>query len=299
MQRRDFLKSALVTAGAIGAGSVARTAAADETSSQGKPQAVLKLSSQEWIVPGKSLKEKVANIVAYGGQGIELGSHDLEKRHKEVEEALAGTDIKISAICAADGPYIVPDKVQQRKAIDNAKRILKAAGELGSTGVIMVPAFNDAKDQLRGKEGSELLISLLQELGEYAVSVKSRMLMEPLNRGEAWFMRQLAHASSVCRDVNSAGICMMGDFYHMRIEETSDMGAFISGGKYVHHVHLASKKRNMPGQDERSFVDGFRGLKMIGYQDYCSLECGCIGEKTTEIPKAFAFLKKQWEAATI
>src|SRR4051812_39731730 len=92
MQRRDFLKSALVTAGAIGAGSVARTVAADETSSQDKPKAVLKLSSQEWIVPGKSLKEKVANIVAYGGQGIELGSHDLEKRHKEVEEALAGTD---------------------------------------------------------------------------------------------------------------------------------------------------------------------------------------------------------------
>ena len=32
----------------------------------------------------------------------------------------------------------------------------------------------------------------------------------------------------------------MGDFYHMFIEETSDLGAFISGGSRVHHVHLAS-----------------------------------------------------------
>jgi sugar phosphate isomerase/epimerase len=123
------------------------------------------------------------------------------------------------------------------------------------------------------------------------------MMMEPLNRGEAWFLRQLADAASICRDVNSPGIGMMGDFYHMRIEETSDCAAFLSAGKYVHHVHLASRARNLPGQDERSFIDGFRGLKMIGYHDFCSLECGCIGDPEIEIPKSFAFLKRQWSEA--
>ena len=85
----------------------------------------------------------------------------------------------------------------------------------------------------------------------------------------------------------------------MNIEETSDMGAFISAGKYLHHVHLASGKRNLPGQDARSFVDGFRGLTMIGFTDYCSFECGCKGDPEVEIPKSFALLRQQWEEATV
>lgn len=88
---------------------------------------------------------------------------------------------------------------------------------------------------------------------------------------------------------------MMGDFYHMHIEETSDLGAFISAGKYLHHVHLASRARNLPGQDERSFRDGFQGLKYIGFQDFCSLECGVKGDREAEIPKAVRFLREQWK----
>ena len=92
---------------------------------------------------------------------------------------------------------------------------------------------------------------------------------------------------------------MMCDFYHMYFEETSDQGAFLSGGKYLRHVHLGSIKRKLPGQDARSFVDGFVGLKRIGYQGCVSLECGCIGDKNVEIPKSFRFLEKQWAEATI
>jgi sugar phosphate isomerase/epimerase len=291
-----FLKSAVV-AGAVA--TLPSAAFAEESGSTPQEKAVLKLSSQESRLPGRNLKEKVENLAKYGGIGIELHSPNLENRIKEAQDAIAGTEVKISAICAADGPYIVSDEAQRRKAIDNAKRLLTAAGELGSTGVIMVPAFNDAKNVVMGKEGRAILIDVLKELGEHAVQAKSRMMLEPLNRGEAWFLRQLADAASICRDVNSPGIMMMGDFYHMRIEETSDMGGFVSAGKYLHHVHLASRKRVMPGQDERSFVDGFRGLKMIGYKDYCSLECGCEGKPEEEIAKSFSFLKRQWEEAVV
>jgi len=99
--------------------------------------------------------------------------------------------------------------------------------------------------------------------------------------------------------VNHPGVMMMGDFYHMAKEETSDLGAFISAGKYLHHVHLASRTRKLPGQDERSFVEGFRGLKMIGFQDYCSFECGVEGDREVEIPKSVKFLREQWQMAVV
>jgi len=85
----------------------------------------------------------------------------------------------------------------------------------------------------------------------------------------------------------------------MYIEETSDLGAFISAGSLLHHVHLASRIRVLPGQDERQFVDGFLGLKWIGYQDYCSFECGVKGNREVEIPNSMAFLRDQWAKAEL
>jgi sugar phosphate isomerase/epimerase len=260
-------------------------------------RAVLKLSSQAGRIPGESLRDKVLRLADWGGAGIELDG-GFAGQMNEIRDALKGTNVRVSAICAGYFALIDPKKEERDKGKKRLKEMCGPAGEIGSTGIIMVPAFND-HPQLHPKEAREVLVDLLPEIGEHAHKCGTRILMEPLNRGEAFFLRMLADAASICRDVNSPGIAMMGDFYHMCIEETSDMGAFLSAGEYLHHVHLASRTRKLPGQDERSFVDGFRGLKMIGYRDYCSLECGCRGEPETEIPKSFRFLEEQWEQAAV
>jgi len=62
----------------------------------------------------------------------------------------------------------------------------------------------------------------------------------------------------------------------------------VSGGKYVHNVHMASRKtRSMPTEDEGdNYVEGFRGLKAIGYQDFVSFECGCKGDRAKVLADA-------------
>jgi sugar phosphate isomerase/epimerase len=235
----------------------------------------------------------------WGLDGLEVWGGGLPGRVKEIQDALKGTRVKISAICAGYKGVVISDQKSVRdEAVKSMKEILVAAGELGSTGLITVPAFN-GQTKLDHVKGREILVDLLPELGDAAQKAGTRILLEPLNRGEAWFLRLLADAAAICRDVNHPAVCLMGDFYHMGIEETSDLGAFLSAGKYLHHVHLASRKRNLPGQDERSYVEGFKGLKWIGYQGYCSFECGVIGNRDVEIPKSVAFLKDQWEKAVI
>jgi len=293
MNRRDFVFK-LPVAGVGLAISAKGAGAAPE-----KPKAALKVSSQEGIIPGASLREKVQKMDKWGFDGLEVWGGGLPGRVKEITGALKGTRITMSAICAGyRGVLISEDKNVRDEAVKTMKEILPAAGELGSTGLIVVPAFNN-QTKLNHVEGRKILVEILPELGEAAQKAGTRILLEPLNRGEAWFLRMLADAAAICRDVNHPAVCMMGDFYHMGIEETSDLGAFISAGKYLHHVHLASRRRNLPGQDERSFVDGFKGLKWVGYQDYCSLECGVVGDKEVEIPKSVVFLRSEWRKAVL
>jgi sugar phosphate isomerase/epimerase len=263
----------LMTLGAMGAAALAIDVPAE--AKEKMPKSQLKVSSQEGIVPGKDLPEKLAQIKA----------------------ALANSKIKPSAICAGfEGALASDDEAVRQKCRESMKAILVSAGELGSTGLIFVPAFN-GQTKLDHVEARKVVLDQLPELAEFAVQHNTRLLLEPLNRKETWLVRLVADAASICRDANHPGACVMGDFYHMYIEETSDMGAFISAGPMLHHVHLASIKRNLPGQDERDYTNGFKGLKMIGYQDFCSFECGVIGDRDVEIPKSVKFLRDQWEKA--
>jgi sugar phosphate isomerase/epimerase len=301
INRRGFFLTGAATA--AGATFLSDPVLAKDRKAESKGYAVqtvvLKLSSQPGIIPGKDLAEKLATMEAWGFDGVELGG-DIVGSEKKVADALKNTRLKPSAVCGVRGTNngdMVSEMVAKRApAVEDIKRGLTSAGELGCTGVIYVPAFN-GQTKLGNQEIRKILVDTLPALGEHAQKCGTRLLLEPLNRKEAYFLRQVADAAAIARDCRSPGIGIMGDFYHMCSEETSDLGAFISGGPLVHHVHLASRIRVLPGQDERQFVDGFKGLKWIGYQDYCSFECGVKGDPRKEIPKSMTFLREQWARA--
>ena len=261
----------------------------------------LNISFQEGVAYGNSLNEKLDFCEANGVVGLEPGGGGLAKRVDEFKKALSGRKVKISAICAGfSGVPMSDDPKVRRQAIDSIKEIVTAAGELGSTGVIMVPAFN-GQTKMGNQEGRKIMVEeVLPELGEHAVKCGTHVILEPLNRGEAYFLRQVEDGAAICKDVNNPGVALMGDFWHMTWEETSDFAAFVSGAKWLWHVHMASrKKRRIPGEDgdADNYIDGFRGLKAIGYQHYVSFECGCGGDRKTLLENACKLLREQWEQA--
>ena len=137
-------------------------------------------------------------------------------------------------------------------------------------------------------------------MGEYAVKCGTTVILEPLNRGECFYMRLVADGAAIARDAQSEGVKCMGDFWHMK-EETSDYAALMSAGtKYLQHIHIASRaNRCNPGEDGDvdNYVDGFRALKEMGYDKYISFECGNIGDPTVVIPAAVELIKNQWNQA--
>ena len=262
----------------------------------------LNLSLQEGLTPGDNLQQKLDFMEANGVVGIELGGGNLSGRVGEIKQALKGRNIKVSAICAGFKGFILSENPEIRKqCMDTMKEIIAAAGEVGSTGVIIVPAFNNQVPVLpHTMETRNFLCEQFTEMGNYAAEHGTTVIFEPLNRRECFYLRQVADAASICRDINNKGVRCMGDFWHMTWEETSDMGAFISGGEYLQHVHVASRKRrSMPGEDGEAdnYINGFKGLKMIGYKNYVSFECGCQGDRKVVLPAAVKLLREQWEKA--
>ena len=301
--RRDFIKTSLVGTALLSAGGLSHIKAAtpvkkDKLSTKAK----LNLSFQEGIPPGKNLNEKLDFMEKHGVVGFEPGGRGLKNRAKEIQSALKGRNIKVSAICAGfDGFILSTDPAIRKQCRNTMEEIIAAAGELGSTGVIIVPAFNNQVPVMpHTQETRDFLCEQFNEMGNFAHQHGTTVIFEPLNRKEAFYLRQVGDAASICRDINNPGVRCMGDFWHMTWEENSDMGAFISAGEYLQHVHIASRKRrSMPGEDGAAdnYVNGFRGLKMIGYDKYISFECGCQGNRNTVVPAALELLRKQWNEA--
>ena len=267
MNRKEFLQASLAGAAAV---AVASTPLDLVAAPKKKGKAELRLSFQEGIAPGKSLEEKLDYMENLGIVGFEPGGGNLANRVNEINQALRGRNIKVSAICAGFKGFILAEDPKVKAEFDSTMRdIIAAAGEIGSTGVIMVPAFNGQKPcKPHTLETRAYLCEQMHELGEYALKHNTTVILEPLNRRECHYMRQVADAAAICRDSKSAGVKCMGDFWHMQ-EETSDYAAFLAAGpEYLQHVHVASRgTRKMPGEDGvvDNYIDGFRALKERNY----------------------------------
>lgn len=299
MNRRDFLKSNVL--GAAGVALAASPLAAMTSCSPKKEDVELKLSFQEKTAPGESLNERFDYMENLGIVGFEPGGRNLAARVNEFQQALRGRNIKVSAICAGFEGFILAEDPAVKAQFDSTMRdIIAAAGELGSTGVIMVPAFNrQTPVKPHTLETREYLCEQMHELGEYALKHNTTVILEPLNRREANYLRLVSDAAAICRDSKSAGVMCMGDFWHMQ-EETSDYAAFISAGQYLQHVHVASRgNRKMPGEDGEldNYIDGMRALKEMKYDKYISFECGTNGDRNVTVPAAVELLRAQWKLA--
>ena len=84
----------------LGRRDMAPAAAEPETDVAPPQKAVLRLSSQEWIVPGKSVREKADKILRWGGCGLEFGLHDV-KQAEQIRKDLEGSGISPAAFAGA------------------------------------------------------------------------------------------------------------------------------------------------------------------------------------------------------
>ena len=143
IDRRKFIQTTLAGTAALAIGGSNTVASASPMKDKASSKAKLNISFQEGTAPGANLKEKFDFMEAHGVEGFEPHGKPLLARKQEFKEALKGRNIKVSAVCAGfDGFILSTDPAIRKQCRDTMEQLIIAAGEFGSTGVIIVPAFN-------------------------------------------------------------------------------------------------------------------------------------------------------------
>jgi len=259
----------------------------------------MKLACQENMVPGGTLEEKVANLERFGYQGLEVWGSGLPDRVPDINRALRGSSIKVSTICAGyRGAWLEAAREQRELAINDSKDLLSAGADLGAVGMIMVPIFGSPRlpdlspYRTAVQLERDLLLTLLDDVGQHAARVECAVLVEPLNRYETHFLNRLEQATDIVRELGNPWVRIMADFFHMSIEERDIPAALRQAGDQVWHIHLADSTRQLPGYGHTDFAAGFAALKEIGFDKYLAMECGIPGDPFLELPKSAAYLKQ-------
>lgn len=260
----------------------------------------MKLACQEGMVPGATLPEKLANLEQFGYEGIEFWGGGLPERVAEINRALAGSTVKASTICAGfRGAWLDADRTQRELAVNDSKDLLSAGADIGAVGLIMVPIFGGPRlpdlspYQTAVQLERDLLLKLLDAVGQHAANVRCALLVEPLNRYETHFLNRLEQAVDIVRTIGNPWVRIMADFFHMSIEEQDIPAAIRAAGDQIWHVHLADSTRQLPRYGHTDFASGFAALREIGFDKFMAMECGVPGDPFVELPQSAAYLR-QW-----
>jgi len=258
----------------------------------------MKIASQLYLVPGKTIKEQIDNLEQWGYDGVEVHGRDFPEIVDELKQAVADSSVKVCTVCSGYGGCALdPDPAERETMVRDSKEILSIAADLGAIGMIMAPIFGPPRlpdlSPLHTAVGLEklLIAKIVEELGAHAEKVGTLVLLEPLQRGETHFWNRLEEALECAQTVGSPAVKIMADFFHMNIEEPRIDESIRAAGDWIRHVHLADSHRAQPGTGHTDFKSGFAALQEIGFQDYMALECRIEGDPTTALPECAKFLR--------
>ncbi len=313
MKRRDFLKSATVAGLASVAGCKADAAAC----CGGRCGDDINLCLQWNAIPvSDDFNAKLDYMEANGYAAVEIPTGGKCEWILEKGEAFGKAMQGRRLVCAtACGPsrFDYADPRMNDAEVAKFMPVLEILGGIKSVGLIICPARS--KPEVGLKELREDFVTNTgKRLAEKAAKCGTSIVLEPLQRKETPFLRQVSDAAKMAQEIG-AGCTVLADFWHMTWEEANDRAAILSADSLLAHVHIASRKfRKIPGSDGAAddYRLGFRGLKEIGYKGAVSLEAGWVpkgkdakgkailpdlAERHVILTKMCELLRRQWAEA--
>jgi sugar phosphate isomerase/epimerase len=255
---------------------------------------VTRIGVQDRLVPGATLSEKYDAVRRFGFDALELSERPA------FDEARAAIREKIPVTAIAGGYrgwLIDPDPEKVASARADILALLDLAGELG-TGIVVVPIWGRTRN-LPGiatgrtrEEDEALFLEGLRPLADHAERAGARIFLEPLNRYQNDVCVTVADAMRLRDAIDSAAVFVVGDTFHMNIEEADMPASLAQAGERLGYVQMADSQRFEPGAGHIDFPEIFSALAGMGYQGDIGVECSSLsGDPEIVLPRTAALLR--------
>ena len=227
-------------------------------------------------------------------------------------KAMEGRKLTCATLCGPSRFDYADPKLNDAE-VEKFLPVLEIAGALKSPGLIICPARS--KPEVGLKELREDFVTNTgKRLAEKAAKCGTAIVLEPLQRKETPFLRQVSDGAKMAQEIGP-GCKVMADLWHMTWEEANDRAAILAAGDLLAHVHIASRRtRKIPGSDGAAddYRLAFKALKEIGYGGVVSLEAGWVPkgkdakgkdilpdlpERHQILMRMCALLRQQWAEA--
>lgn len=241
----------------------------------------MKIATQNQAFFPTDILEKFKYIKGMGFDGYEIDGRLLVENLPAVKAAIQETGLPVITACGGYDGWI-GDFIEERRlnGLKQIERILEALSEVGGKGIIVPAAWGMFTFRLppmtspRSLQGDRHAVSdSLRQLDKAAARTGTTIYLEPLNRYQDHMINTLADARRYIEENDLQHVQIIGDFYHMNIEEDSLAGALHDNRDLLGHVHIADNHRYQPGSGSLDFASLFDQLRKDGYQGYVVYEC--------------------------
>ncbi len=253
------------------------------------------LAIQEGLPAGADLAARMDAALTAGFDGLEVRDSDPDRL---AELRAAGGPI---VSCCPELTSWLGDFSQAGRAaaVERLRRQLDGLAQAGGRAVITPAAWGMFTRRLppfdepprTPAEDRQVLVEGLGALAGFADQAGVVVLLEALNRYEDHMVNTLAAAASIVRQVGSPAVRVLGDTYHMNVEE-ADLGAALRDvADVLGAVHLSDSNRFEPGAGHLPFAAVVETLRGLPFSGLLSVECRLSGDAATAVPACGAFLR--------
>lgn len=207
----------------------------------------MKIATQNQAFFPENILEKFRYIKGMGFDGYEIDGKLLVDNLAEVKAAIHETGLPVTSACGGYDGWI-GDFIEERRlnGLAQITRILEALAEVGGKGIVVPAAWGMFTFRLppmkspRSLAGDRKAVSdSLRYLDEVAARTGTTVFLEPLNRYQDHMINTLADARRYIVEGGLKHVKIIGDFYHMNIEEDNLCKAFHDNRDLLGHVHIA------------------------------------------------------------
>ena len=226
---------------------------------------------------GESFAAGAARLARLGFDAVEVPGDPELFDGKAVSAALAGTGLKASGVCGRMyGPerdLTTADPANRAKAIDYYSAAAEFAGRIGAPILIIAPtSVRRVLPETTAEREWGLAVEGIAAIADRARGSGVAIVIEAWNRYETYLVNRLDQADRMRRDVGRDNVGIMGDLFHMNIEEADMAGALRDHGAHLLNIHFADSNRRAPGRGHIDLAPVMAALKAIGYRHYLSAE---------------------------